>query len=381
MTARLSVQRFLGSAKAWGVVSLLAIWALTSVFSYRAWIHGADFRDFYARWAGARLVLFEGRDPYSAETTRMIQLRIFGAPLSPEQDQQAFAYPALIIAPLLPLWMIGNVEVATAIWVGFSAAALLGSLLLLRRLVNPPPHLAVIGLLLVWSYTLLMLFQGQFTGFVTAAIAIGIWASWTGHERLGGLVASLGLIKPALAFLPLVALCLLAIKNRRLAFIAGLAIGAGLLFSLSFVLAGWWIPGWIEALRAYSAYAKVSWPIRDAWEVGPVAFAALVAAVLATLIGLRRAGALEWIAASAPLGIVLLPQTLIWELSMLVLPLLLAWRGRGRAAVVAAWILGWLGLLPTGLNEWWKAETALMSIVALVALAIASRALPTRAAA
>jgi hypothetical protein len=358
---------------AWTAAALLSLWILTSLLAYRSWIHGADHRDFYARWTGARLLLFEGRDLYSLGTTRMIQMRIFGTLLPPEADQWGFAYPALIVGPLLPFWLIGDVEVSTAIWVGFSAAALVGSLMLLRRLVGPPPPPAVIALFLAWSYTLLMLYQGQFTGFVGAAITIGIWGSWTRRERLGGLVASLALIKPALSFLPLAALCYLAIRERRHGFISGLAIGTGLLFALSVVIAGWWIPGWIEALGAYSAYAKVSWPIRDAWQAGPLMFAVLAAAVVAVALALRRASMLDRVGASIPFGIILLPQTLIWELSILGLPLLIAWRGRGRAAVVVAWALGWLGLLPTGGHEWWKPETAVMALAALLALLIAGR--------
>lgn len=360
----------------WVVLALLAIWAVTSALAYRAWIHGADHRDFYARWTGARLLLFEGRDLYSEGTTRLIQMRIFGALLPPDQDQWGFAYPAIIVGPLLPFWLINDVEVATAIWVGFSLAALVGSLLLLRQLMSPRPHPAVIALLIAWSYTLLMLFQGQFTGFVAAAIAIGIWAHWTGRHGLAGLVASLALFKPALSVLPLAALCLLAIRERRPSFLFGLAIGVGVLFSLSFLLAGWWIPGWIEALGAYSEYAKVSWPIRDAWDLGPLAFAFLAAVVLAPLMALRRASGLDQLAATIPLGIILLPQTLIWELSMLLVPFLLAWRGRGRVAVLAAWVLGWLGLLPTAVREWWEIETAVMSAVTLFVIVIAARLSP-----
>jgi hypothetical protein len=282
----------------------------------------------------------------------------------------------LIVGPLLPFWLIGDVEVATAIWVGFSVAALVGSLMLLRQLRHPPPHPAVIGLLLAWSYTLLMLFQAQFTGLVAAAIAIGIWGYLTKRDHLGGVVASLSLIKPALALVPLAVLCLLAIKDRRPGFVAGLALGGGALFALSILLAGWWVPGWIDALGAYSAYAKVSWPIRDAWAAGPMAFASLAAVILAALIALRRGEALDQVSASIPLGIILLPQTLIWELAILMVPLLLAWRGRGRAAALGMWVVGWLGLLPGGLRDWWKLEMAVVAALTLLLVAFSARLAP-----
>ncbi len=363
---------------AWTAVALLGFWTLTSLLAYRSWIHGADHRDFYARWTGARLLLFEGRDLYSDETTRQIQRSLYGELRAPGEDQQGFAYPAWVVGPLLPFWLIGDLEIATAAWVGFSAAALVGALMLLRGLVNPRPHPVVIGLLLAWSYTLLMLFQAQFTALVAAAIAIGIWGSRTGRDRLGGLVASLSLIKPALAVLPLAALCLLAIREKRPAFLGGLALGVGLLSAVSLLLAGWWIPGWLDALRAYSAYAKVSWPIRDAWVSGPLPFGALIAIILVGLVALRRASTVDLAAASIPLGILLFPQTLIWELSILVVPLLLAWRGPGRFASLAVWVVGWLGLLASGSSEWWKLEMAAVASLALFVVALTSLAAERR---
>jgi hypothetical protein len=200
----------------------------------------------------------------------------------------------------------------------------------------------------------------------------------TDRDRLGGLVASLSLIKPALAVLPLAVLCLLAIREKRPAFLSGLALGVGLLSAVSMVFAGWWIPGWIDALGAYSVYAKVSWPIRDAWVSGPLPFAVLAAAILFGLIALRRASMLDLAAASIPLGILLFPQTLIWELSILVVPLLLAWRGPGRLGGLAVWVVGWLGLLASGPPEWWKIEMAGVAALALLVVALSSRRAPAR---
>jgi hypothetical protein len=218
-----------------------------------------------------------------------------------------------------------------------------------------------------------MLFQAQFTGLVAAAIAIGIWGSRTGRDRLGGVVASLALIKPALSVLPLAMLCVLAIREKRPAFLGGLALGVGLLSAVSLILAGWWVPGWVDALRAYSAYAKVSWPIRDAWVFGPLPFGVLIGIILVGLVVLRRASALDLASASIPLGILLFPQTLIWELSILVVPLLLTWRGPGRLASLAVWVVGWLGLLASGSADWWKVEMAAVASLTLLAVALSSR--------
>ena len=49
--------------------------------------------DFYSRWVGARALFVQGKNPYSDEVTREIQLGMYGRLARPEEDQAAFAYP------------------------------------------------------------------------------------------------------------------------------------------------------------------------------------------------------------------------------------------------------------------------------------------------
>src|SRR6187431_1351745 len=61
-----------------------------------------NFSDLYPRWLGARELLLNGRDPYSPEVTRDIQVGYYGRVLdsnrpSDPKDQQAFAYPVFVV--------------------------------------------------------------------------------------------------------------------------------------------------------------------------------------------------------------------------------------------------------------------------------------------
>ena len=66
-----------GQLRTWFLVGLLVLvlLVLESVVvreSYTANYPGGN--DFYSRWAGARALLLEGRDPYSLEVTQEIQV-------------------------------------------------------------------------------------------------------------------------------------------------------------------------------------------------------------------------------------------------------------------------------------------------------------------
>ena len=65
-----------------------------------------NLSDLYPRWLGARELLWHGRNPYSAEVTREIQLGYYGRVLTaddPIKDQQGFAYPLYVVFLLAPL--------------------------------------------------------------------------------------------------------------------------------------------------------------------------------------------------------------------------------------------------------------------------------------
>jgi hypothetical protein len=60
--------------------------------------------DLYPRWLGTRELLLHGRDPYSADVTRQIQIGYYGRQLDPKKpadpiDQVAFAYPGRLRPP------------------------------------------------------------------------------------------------------------------------------------------------------------------------------------------------------------------------------------------------------------------------------------------
>lgn len=348
----------------WGA---LVLWSAVSFGAYSTWIRGADHRDLYPRWAVARMVLFDGRDPYSIETTQQMQVRLYGGLLPPDHDQQAFAYPAQLVILLLPLWFIDNVEVATAVWEGFSVLLLIGALYLLSRLrAKPLPAWLGAGLLL-WSYPLLMIFQGQFTGLVLAAFMASLAAFCARRDGLAGAVIGIAVIKPELALLPWITLLFLAARERRWrVWSAFFAFQAGL-FLLSLMIAGWWVPGWMYGIARYAVYAKSEWALQTAWQSSPLLLVMILALMIAAAIRIRWTPVLLF-TASIALSLLVLPQTMMWNLTLLIAPLALSWKGSARFAVAAAWLLGWVMLLN---GSEWRLQYILLPCASLLSMLMA----------
>ena len=147
-------------------------------------------------------------------------------------------------------------------------------------------------------------------------------------------------------------------------------LGQAVLFLASLLLAGWWLPGWLAALRRYASYAQSSFAPLTAWEAGPL-FLILLTVFLALVLWRTRWSEQSAFAAAVPLGMLLLPQTLMYGLTMLLVPLALSWRGRARWAVGVIWLLGWSALFWPVTS--WRWQNLLFPMLALGAVALASR--------
>ncbi|MBL8133654.1 MAG: DUF2029 domain-containing protein [Anaerolineae bacterium] len=392
------------------VVALLIVvgWAALALASYHIWTHGANHRDFFPRWVGARLAIYEQRDLYSDETTRLMRETLYGRQPVPGEDPQAFAYPALIVPLLLPFWWIPDMEAATALWQATSVLLLLAALIAVRRAIPEPKFPAGwIGVALFTPYVLLMIYNGQITAVPLAALAFayaglaggpspppplphggegrkarlaydeGRKARLTYGEMLGGAALAAGFIKPELVALPALLLVLLALVERRWRFLGGMAAGGALLFAASLIVAGWWVPGWLEALTRYADYAQVSHAPLTLLDLHPAALiagAALTVALTARL----RFDAFSLTAGGAALGMLLLPQTLIWGLTLLSLPLAMSFRRRAHLPALIAWAATWgaqIGavLLTDSVPEVWRWQNALLPLIVLIPVALAAR--------
>jgi len=225
-----------------------------------------NFSDLYPRWLGARELLLHGRNPYSAEITREIQLGYYGRPLDPSRpndpkDQQGFAYPAYVVFPLAPTVKLpfDTVQIGFR-W--FLVALAAGSILLWLSVLCWKPSWETVWIFVALILGWLPMVQGiklqQLTLLVAALVAAcgaclaAGWLLWA-----GGLLA-LATIKPQLTW-PLVLWLLLWAASdwrARRRFVFGFGFVMLLLLGGAQLLLPGWLRMFVEAIRQYHQYTQ-----------------------------------------------------------------------------------------------------------------------------
>ena len=359
------------------IVGAIILWGLLSVACYFGWVRGADHRDFFPWWQASRLALFEGYPLYTLETTREMQTRLYGGPLKPDVDQQEYHYPAQLSVELFPFWFIDEVHYGAAIWEGLSLMMIIGTLYVLRNMWGNAPVWLIIPAIF-WQYTLIMIFQAQITALPLMALGVGFWLLLHDYSIGAGIIIGLGLVKPELALIPTLVVLGIGLSRKNWKFLAAFLVTQLILLGLSLGLFGWWIPGWIATVRDYNVHAQSAWAPQTAWNISPIVAVIVVVTVILSL-ALMRWKPITLFAASIPLGVLLLPQTPMWNLTILLPVLIMAWYKRGRWAVVGVWIVGWLcilGFSGPGIYGW-RVQSLIIPVLTLATVTFTSRQAPT----
>lgn len=330
--------------KAWLVLGILFVilFALESVVTYRYLVAphpGAN--DFYSRWAGARALLVEGRDPYDLAVTREIQKVI---KIDPSQvGRGGFHYPLHVTFLFWPLVYLPYTW-AQALWQTLLVWVVIAIVIvMLARLGWRLPSLGMAGTVLaaILFYPVARsILLGQFTLHVTLFIAITLWALQKRRDGVAGVFLAATSIKPQMVILLGPWLVLWAISQRRWRFIGGI-VGGGLAFlAASMVLFPRWPLSFLEDARRYSQVAggrdpllmllDLLWP----GEVGFIRYVAVGLLLLAMFAAWWRARqdnglffdlALYWTIA---VGLFVFFQTGTTNQALLLIPLL-AWTYEG----------------------------------------------------
>jgi hypothetical protein len=354
-----------------GFVVFCVIWGAASILFYSIWTHDAFHTDFFPRWAGMQELFSGNRDLYSEMTTRALQIRMYGKPLPPQVDQQGFAYPAILVVFLFPFGLIPDMRIASALWEGLSIIILVASLLLVRKSypVNIPIIILILGVF--WGYSLMMVFNGQFTVFPFFAFALGMAGYLERRDWISGAGLSIGLVKPELMLVPIIFFFLFAIRERRFKIVGGFLLAAFTAFAVSVLFVGWWIPGWINAVVRYAGYAKPQWPIMELFVQSPWLLVGLIIFLAGSLSCIWK-DKKDLLMASIPLGMLLLPQTLLYSNTMLVIPMFAAWQSKSRWGGILIWIFGWLWLASPISISTWRAQGILLPILVMLLLVFAA---------
>jgi hypothetical protein len=223
-----------------------------------------NLSDLYPRWLGARELLVHGRDPYSSEVTREIQIGFYGRPLdrsrpSEPPDEEGFAYPVYVVfllAPTIGLPFEIIQKVFYVVLLIFICASTLLWLQALRRAAPLWMQISVLALTLASPAVMQGLKLRQMSLLVAGFLAIAVTLLAVDRYVAAGILFALACIKPQLMVLPLAWLTLwtLADWSRRF------RLAVSFLASMAILLAAseWYLPGWIprfwHAIHEYRRY-------------------------------------------------------------------------------------------------------------------------------
>jgi Glycosyltransferase family 87 len=252
--------------------------------------------DFYQLWLASRELIFNKRDPYGPETTKAIQIGLYGRVLDPARagdpvDQRVFPYPGFVAVMFCPVaeFPFPAVRIAAlCVLIGLSVAT---PFLWLRAIRWHPrwEWAALICLLTVCSYPALEgLFAEQLGLLVAFLLAAAILFLRGRRFFLAGILMALTTMKPQTTALPVIYLLIWAAgrwRSRR-GFILGYLLTMVLLVGTSLVILPHWIQSWAHTVVAYRHYTAPP----------------LITEVLTSWLGTRLVGPATLIASAALVG-------------------------------------------------------------------------------
>ncbi len=223
-----------------------------------------NLSDLYPRWLGAKELLLHGRDPYSSDVTREIQMGYYGRTLDaarPEdpKDQQGFAYPVYLVFLLAGTIRFPFPVVQDVFFWGLFLLSLLSTLMWLRTLEGPSSLWTQVGLLLLTLGSLSVV-QGlkleQMSLLVAGMLAVAAFLLVRGYSVAGGVILALATIKPQLVVLLLVWLVIwtMADIRKRYRWLLSFSLTMAALCIASEISLPHWISRFWQAAREYQAY-------------------------------------------------------------------------------------------------------------------------------
>ena len=263
-----------------GIFLLVAILASASTWLYAnrilkarqvadAAAHGiprGNLSDLYPRWLGARELLRHGRNPYSPEITREIQIGYYGRPLDPTRpndpkDQQGFAYPVYVVFLLAPSVDLPFDDVHTGFRWLLIALVPLSVWLWLHVLRWKPPlaEAAIYSVLLLGWLPMMQGIKLQQLTLVVAVLLAGCAACLTmGWSLCAGGLLAVATIKPQLAWPTVLWLLLWTLSDwrERRRFVFGFALVMLLLLGGAELILPGWIGMFVHGLGQYHQYTQ-----------------------------------------------------------------------------------------------------------------------------
>jgi hypothetical protein len=306
------------------IIGLLFLYWLIYKISPDYWPIGVDI---YPRWVGIR-AFWNGLSPYSASVDIKTQTLIYGRPAIYGEDSFGFYYPAYIAVILAPLALL-PVEIAAIIWSSFMLAIFVSIVVTLTlSLPNRPSPIVWAFLLLsslLYRPALLSILNGQYGIFILGCWTLAYWMAWRDRSIIAGFLIALSIIKPSLTLFPVLLILFWALSTGQARIAFGFFLALSIMFTISLVQIGWWVPDFISKLGEYSRVLG-TWSNRDVLTIPGMLW--LLLSMLLIVIGFIESTAEKLLSSNLFFGTLFFnlsvtPHTLEYDLVVLILPLLL----------------------------------------------------------
>jgi hypothetical protein len=222
--------------------------------------------DLYIPWAAACGWLIEGRDPYSPETTALIQQAVYGRPALPGEIQADFAYPAYAALLVMPLCVTNDFSTVYAVTMSIMTACVIVTAVLARRVSGWRPVSWLWIWCIVWIVVLYptarSLLLGQLAVFVALLQVAGLEALRARRDVLAGAALALVTIKPQMSLLLIPVLLFWAAFQRRWRVLVSFAVFLSVLVAVPVIWLPSWPVSWMAELSQYTGYTEfgsVTW--------------------------------------------------------------------------------------------------------------------------
>ncbi len=260
--------------------------------------------DAFPIWLTSRESLLNHRDPYAPETTRQIQVGLFGQWLDAHtaaapRNYRAFAYPAFTDVLFWPLALLPFPAVRIGLAVFLPAVTAFSLILWLRtlRLRVDSRTLAALILLTLSSYTVMEGLFAQQMGLLVGFLLAASLAALVGQRLfLSGSLLALSLIKPQMMLLIGAYLLLWSFVrwSTRWPFVAGFFAVSSLLAASSLLVWPFWLPEWLQVMYGYRRYSTPPLVIyllgsQIGTRLGPILAAAVLVMAIALIWRMRHA--------------------------------------------------------------------------------------------
>ena len=208
--------------------------------------------DFLVHYLSLRSFIRNGICTYSDEVSTRIQIAAYGHPAQGIEHELRVAYPLYSIILFAPFSLIGDYQVARAVWMTVLELALVAITFVSFELFDWKPKLWIQGSILlfsmIWYHAVRGVINGNAVILLALALASILLLIKNGKDKIAGVLLAVTTIKPHLVLLVIPLILIWSIYHRRWQLIL-------------------WTSGTLVGLVIFGLVLLPDWIMQNIWEI------------------------------------------------------------------------------------------------------------------